>query len=164
MIWLVCSSFCLCGLPHCYLELLLSLCYFAFKRIKCSPCYTSHYFFLHHNTVGHLPHVKERENPSTNRPCPFSSNDISIVFNWGSLHNSVHKGGRGQVHPLVAAWLCFWNWVPFDQCWGAFWAGFPLLSVNAMPNDKDALWHSTLLAFNNKHFLHLKLLLYMNRF
>ena len=38
------------------------------------------------------------------------------------------------------------------------------VNVNAMPSDKDALWHSTLLAFNNKHFLHLKLLLYMNRF
>lgn len=35
---------------------------------------------------------------------------------------------------------------------------------NAMPHDKDALRHSALLAFNNKHFLQLKLLLYMNRF
>lgn len=38
------------------------------------------------------------------------------------------------------------------------------VNVNAMASGKDALWWETLLALNNKPFLHLKLLLYMSRF
>lgn len=99
-----------------------------------------------------------KESISTGLACIVNLIDNSIVFNW-FLYITTEVANK----LFVAELLSVGYFAPSDEhCWVFVLPCF--VNVNAIANDKDALWQETLLALNNKQFLHLKLLLYLSMF